>query len=144
VWLPPSSLRYCVDCPPSSPPSRIHCSPHHNALSPTSCTTRNLEIYDVSRVAFNAGTIDLTYLWWYISHIILVGPRAYQNGWHFYDDSSIYRHKLKRDKLSQICFKSMTNYQSSQFKTSNRHRLTSSPMTFSFIVWRLQSSPNCE
>jgi hypothetical protein len=60
-------------------------------------TTRNLEIYDVCRVMFNASVINLTYLWRYMifHHIIPVGPRGYQNGRQFYDDSSIYCHKLK-------------------------------------------------
>jgi hypothetical protein len=33
-------------------------------------------------------------------HRILVGPGAYQNRWHFYDDSGIYRHKLKREIIT--------------------------------------------
>jgi hypothetical protein len=67
-------------------------------------TTRNLEIYDISRVTFNDGVIDLTYLWWYVKvcHRILVDSRAYQNGWHFYDDSSIHCHKLKWEIVTDL------------------------------------------
>jgi hypothetical protein len=67
-------------------------------------TTRNLEIYDIYRVTFNDGVIDLTYLWWYmkVCHRILVDSRAYQNGWHFYDDSSIYCHKLKWEIITDL------------------------------------------
>jgi hypothetical protein len=60
-------------------------------------TTINLEIYDVFRVTFNADITNLTYLWRYMKffHRIPVCPKGYQNRRQFYDDSSIYYHKLK-------------------------------------------------
>jgi hypothetical protein len=108
-------------------------------------TTRFLKIYDISRVTFNIGIIDLIYLWWYIKfcHRILVGPRAYQNGWHFYDDSSIYHHKLKWEIVTDP----LVSYDETSIITIQKVIVTDwlhLPWHFCFaIVWRQQNGPNC-
>jgi hypothetical protein len=38
----PPSPCYCVDCPPSSPSSRLHCNPHHSTLLPHIAVTTPL------------------------------------------------------------------------------------------------------
>jgi hypothetical protein len=105
-------------------------------------TIRNLEIYDISRVTFNIGVTELTYLWWYMKfrHRILMDPGGYQNIWHFYDDSSIYRHKLKQEIVNRSTL--------GPWQIINHHNLKREIVTDCFhlawhfgfiIVWKLKT-----
>jgi hypothetical protein len=85
------------------PTGRPKISTHLSTSSPSSIfTTRNMEINDVFWVTFEAGVTNVLYLWRYVQfhHRTLVGPRRYLVGWHFYDDRSIYHHKLKQEIIT--------------------------------------------